>query len=514
MVVQDQSNQNRRERNTLASSILQCPDEILALIFEYLLSSSTESHQLEDLSFVCSRWYWVVESTPVLWSYLYIDNQSQYRQIQKSLAKSQAIPLTINMYRDPNRVLDMLFDHIPRWKWIKFHEYFGSHSFNLDRLGEKPAPLLREFVMERDYHMTFLPTNLFRGYAPLLRHLRIPKQILSWDSPILSGLTSLEIYAWNGRDIPSADQYIRLIKSSPELAKLIIHGRWEDLTSPSPASFVSDLNLPKLSHLELWNISPFTIGSIITSVKGSLQYLSLGIHGLLATNLANHVGLAFVNLDWQLFPASSISPYALEVPRRKSTEHQLKITCTTVYDRNLTLSFSSSGPDEVAILALSFISSNGSKDNRQAIGVNESPVLSLNPLPRLLHRFTRLEEISISFWKGNEGIIHLLGHPIEAILGESQKPVWLCPQLRRLCVDIGFIHVESLLEFARSRYLHHSGFCPEQLEKFEISLYRPTPFSTAREMKELKVIRHEIGTIVGSDVIKILGHPFPFSSHV
>ncbi|KAG8928709.1 hypothetical protein FRC02_006584, partial [Tulasnella sp. 418] len=120
-VATNQLKLNRRRRNTVLSPIFRFPDEVLVLIFEFLLASSTAAYQIEDIRLVCYRWYHVVESNHILWSYIYINHKSKPQKIRAQVAKSQATPLVIKMEKPTsteNEILNILFDHIPRWQTV------------------------------------------------------------------------------------------------------------------------------------------------------------------------------------------------------------------------------------------------------------------------------------------------------------------------------------------------------------------------------------------------------------
>ncbi|KAG8964358.1 hypothetical protein FRC03_001842 [Tulasnella sp. 419] len=528
VVANNQLQLNRRRRNAVVSPIFQCPDEILVLIFESLIASSTAPYQIEGLRIVCRRWYQVIESTPAVWSYIYIDNESKPQKVRAQLTKSQATPLVIEMENftsNGNKMLNILFDHIPRWQSVTLDltqrpefvamSYAGWDSHlslsDLRRMAETPAPFLRTFDMEIDgrFPMPSLPMNLFGGYAPLLRHLRIPHLSISWDNPILSGLTSLSIYAWDGSNCPSAEQYTRLFVSCPGLEDLRIQGN--ELELANPIQFQLDLNLPRLTRLHLVTVDQVTMRSIISSINGPLEYVGLEICSLPSEESLDVMQSTFLDFD-----RSSIF-----IP--PSTIHTLSITSMSGYMLKIEVisekgdghtskrMFASDEDAEALLFAASHILAHPTTHLYQVPAGGTIADCSATYLQRLLEELTELKELRLDSWEAYYHILPLLGQPVDVPASESKIPRWLCPNLRKFYVEVGDADIEILYNFAKSRYCHPSGFHPGKLEQLELSI--SNCFRNYRgEQEKIEQFISDIRDVIGGDVVTVTGTLPPLQS--
>ncbi|KAG8932186.1 hypothetical protein FRC02_001538, partial [Tulasnella sp. 418] len=152
----------RRRRNEMASLILHCPDKILAHILQYLCASWSNPHRPEVLRLVCHRFQRVVESSPVLWSYIYVNElvPANLERTNFYLFKSKSVPLSILLNYSGNsnvqaNVLDSILKHIHRWENVHLSLDIRTPTVQMDkplqairlpeRLSEAEAPLLQEF---------------------------------------------------------------------------------------------------------------------------------------------------------------------------------------------------------------------------------------------------------------------------------------------------------------------------------------------------------------------------------
>ncbi|KAG8942626.1 hypothetical protein FRC03_002996, partial [Tulasnella sp. 419] len=212
----------RRRRNTVASTLLQCPNEIISEIFLRLVENTSIEHRyqyLYNLQLVCSQFYHISEMTGRLWACIDTDllqrksiTEPSYL-IDKLLKKSKNAPLDIKLrFREENLrgvlwLLDRVGPHSHRWRsfisscvvqlptsppWLEAVEE------SMRRLCGMSAPQLREFdVSFMDERSLPKLSKLFDDFAPRLQWLNIIGIPISWDSPILSGLTRLGLSAWN-----------------------------------------------------------------------------------------------------------------------------------------------------------------------------------------------------------------------------------------------------------------------------------------------------------------------------
>ncbi|KAG8964359.1 hypothetical protein FRC03_001843 [Tulasnella sp. 419] len=516
---------NRRRRNAVASPIFRCPDEILVLILELLLASSTHNDELENIRLVCYRWYQVVQSTPSIWSYIYITHQSKPDKIGTQIAKSQAIPLSIIMdryrYYD-NEIFDILFDHIPRWGTVTLninpqpddplYDSINPGGWmspeplpDFSCLAGKPAPFLREFVLEVGHiypGTALLPMNLFGGHAPLLQRLHIPFFNISWDNPILSGLTSLNIYAWDGLQRPSAEQYVRLLDSCPGLEHLTIQGRG-GLLGNDHALFQRNLNLPRLTRLHLLNMEPVTIRSIISSIKASPECASFWICNLPSADAQTIIRSTFLDFNHSSILISPSTIHTLSFSMRHGYLIQLEAISEKEDGRIAERIFACDDIANTFLFTSLLISSHQRQHLYQNPGNGGSVDGGAIPL-QLFEEFTGVKELRLSGFMAYITILPLLGRPMDVPAAGSNIPAWLCPKLRKLHVTIGDADIQILLDFAKSRYSHVSGFHPEKLERQEISI-SSSHKDFSWEQEEIERGIRDVAEVVGNDVVNVIG---------
>ncbi|KAG8943786.1 hypothetical protein FRC03_002313, partial [Tulasnella sp. 419] len=244
--IQERIAKCHRRRNQVVSPLLQLPDEMISeILFQYIQAEPIESrYQYHGIiSTVCYRFYQIYQDCPRLWSRIlnppekYLQNPCSW--IARMLEKSKSAPLDIIISGHPVSYLSALFDaiemvtpHSHRWRSFDctyaanhnpqmFIMHFLEESSSINGLADLRAPLLQKLVIKNDaVYIHSKQINLLGGLAPSLQHLDIEPICISWDSPLLSGLTFLRIKAWDGTLPPTADQFQRVLRSCPALEEL------------------------------------------------------------------------------------------------------------------------------------------------------------------------------------------------------------------------------------------------------------------------------------------------------
>ncbi|KAG8916860.1 hypothetical protein FRC02_003512 [Tulasnella sp. 418] len=476
-VIEEQLVRHRRRRNSIASALLRCPDEIISEIFLYLVENTSTRRRyqhIHNLQLVCSRFYHIFDTTTRLWACIDsgllacegITNPSCL--IDLSLRKSKNAPLDIKIgfhAASPSGalwLLDKVAPHFHRWRSFYSSLFpdprIGSSSLQeieepLRRLCMMKAPQLRKFnVSSMKGHNLFEPSKLFDDFAPCLQWLSIIGMPISWDSLILSGLTELSLSAWNGTSPPTVDQYLRVLLSCPMLEELMIVGREIDCTRDELAAvFHHSIPLPNLNQLILDILHPWTIRSLLSSIKADPKELRTTFGGIATQQCVDIVESIFHN------PHAQHYLQAVHIPER------------TIY---LQLSRNSSG--------VSF-ESNMDVKRHESFTCTFEGVMTPIPLYRaLLPPSSRamIRDLYLNAPVGRSSFTEDFG-PRELFtelvdlreltvveddpwvtLVPLSKPVseahsggrWLCPHLHELRIEFGFFSINNLWQFLESRY--------------------------------------------------------------
>lgn len=251
----------RKQRNT-AALIAQLPPEVLSHVFEFVAAdnqpqSPKQRHQWKYISHVCSYWRQVALDCTALWLHIHFNTPQWW--VKDMLTRSKKAPLTFeviceNDYKD----LSLIWAHIPRirhlsistgariWQPLISEETFPPHA-------NVVADLLHTLILRSTHDLAHcLPMNVFAGGIPLLRQLELHNCNVDWNSPILTGLTSLKLtFEKLSSTRPSMQQMISALKAMPHLE--ILHLK----ESVPPTTYVTNSNphqytpFSRLSQLEI-----------------------------------------------------------------------------------------------------------------------------------------------------------------------------------------------------------------------------------------------------------------------
>lgn len=283
------------QRNRLVP-ISRLPPEILSAIFVHvaplmesrtsyeaaitktrLKKDSCESHFHEDreqdikdirslisASQVCRHWRGVALQAGALWANLWTEN-TRWRTEMLTRAYARQARLEVYHPREEDDsemgwMRTLLASGIPyRRLCISMHEVD-----NLAEMLSQPAPWLEVAHIECDSRDEKgwadeaeerpIPSHLFAGIAPRLRHLRVEGDYVLTDilrSPILHNLTCLELVTENTKDlIPSALDLLHALNQMPRLCILNIENCFP-VESLELHSSVDHFLFPNISYLGL-----------------------------------------------------------------------------------------------------------------------------------------------------------------------------------------------------------------------------------------------------------------------
>ncbi|KAI6042907.1 hypothetical protein EDC04DRAFT_3057868 [Pisolithus marmoratus] len=254
-------------RNSL-SHVARLPPELLTAVFlEYARdwhvdNITTYANLIPDwvsVSHVCRTWRHVALNCPALWACLFFVSR---RWMDELLARSKTYPLSIYIDlshvhpSEPVKALEKALRHMDRIQHLWICCSRSDSAAFLHRLTAA-APILRSFrlcltpIGYPDQQIT-IDEDTFAGSAPSLRELRLEKCRVDWSSPILNGLTNLNLSRISTMSVLSMDTVIRTIGRLPDLQQLRLEG---SLPGVSAGSFdlrdIVKVPLPKLEHVTL-----------------------------------------------------------------------------------------------------------------------------------------------------------------------------------------------------------------------------------------------------------------------
>lgn len=276
------------------------PDAVLSLIFQLAsIDSRTIPQQIPGhprsgtafqpipliIASVSRRWRSIALKTTALWANVYVAmaRPTCWPQlaIQKSAKRKLEITLDCRAMDCPvasqlDRFLDELLPHVERWSAVSV---VADHCKVLDTIGARLARLASPNLQDirftltgrgptEDQHIT-IPA-LFAGGAPQLARVRVDSVALSWNSPILTNLDTLDLrWLWSDTKL-SYGEFHALMKVSPTLTTLVLRGFYVQLL---PATNYAPIHAPALRHLEISGDSVCAMLSLL--VTPSLNSLLL-----------------------------------------------------------------------------------------------------------------------------------------------------------------------------------------------------------------------------------------------
>ena len=259
----------RRRRNALAP--ISClPPEVFYTIFSFvrrspdclILAEEPDHLACLRISHVCHQWRETVLSQPLLWDELDFTTVTAAGAAE-ILARARSVPLDLEAM--------VPFGHWDDSRFSAFQKELQAHVSHTCHLGISveplrlrktleglisPAPILEYLSLSVDDESNSrvsIPDNIFAGTTPRLSCLVLRNCDISWKSPLLIGLTHLEIRTPSMSKRPSLSAWLDMLNETPQLKTLTLD--WASPVVSRHFTFPSDVDhivtLPSLIHLEL-----------------------------------------------------------------------------------------------------------------------------------------------------------------------------------------------------------------------------------------------------------------------
>ena len=264
----------RYRRNTLAPA-LSLPPEVIAAIFSLLrvpVASSESYLKLGEslgwlgLSHVCHHWRQIALNQPLFWSHLNF-NSFSWAGAAEILARAKTVPLYLEariypVRWDSARVSALQKELQARASYTRHLKILGEY-LHLNKIVEgyvSPAPTLEYFSLFCEQYpcragsaRVSVPDTLFDGTAPRLSRLELQHCALSWKSPLLKGLTYLDIRTPSANARPSLSVWLDALGEMAQLKTLTLHCASPHVPRGGslPLDVERTVTLPSLTSLDI-----------------------------------------------------------------------------------------------------------------------------------------------------------------------------------------------------------------------------------------------------------------------
>jgi hypothetical protein len=259
----------RHHRNAVAP-ISSLPTEIIAAIFSILrlFDAPVAGGKRDHLAWmrvthVCHQWREIGLNNPLFWNHIDFTNISLAGAIEM-LVRAKKSPLHLEAWvtghhRDDARFITFKKELQSRVANICHLDICADGFFlrrTLKRLAS-PAPTLESLSLSTQAGYQFrtlsrasIPDTLFGGTTPRLSCLELRKCNISWKSPLLKGLRSLEIDAPSKHVRPSLADWLDALDQMPQLKDLTLLSA-SPIAPPFPLDIKRTATLPFLTHLRI-----------------------------------------------------------------------------------------------------------------------------------------------------------------------------------------------------------------------------------------------------------------------
>ncbi|KAI0299845.1 hypothetical protein BC826DRAFT_993688 [Russula brevipes] len=283
----------KSRRNALVP-ISHLPPEILAAIFLFLSPSvwNRGINLLEWLSVthVCHRWRDIALAHPRLWSHInFISLRLTPAGMAGMLARAKMTPLHWKA-------------EIDHWSTAKLEAFERqlkahiSHTSYLDITGDltaspplgqlvSTAPILELLALSHRPLLDspiIMPDALVQDTAPRLTTIRLANYDISWKSPLLKGLRSLEINKLSTEARPKLQDWMDALNGMPHLQTLFL------LSSSPIAYFDVPPTYEPQSTVTLPSLTQFCISGIAADCSLALAHLVLPALTSLRVDIQSH----------------------------------------------------------------------------------------------------------------------------------------------------------------------------------------------------------------------------------
>ncbi|TFY50760.1 hypothetical protein EVG20_g11345, partial [Dentipellis fragilis] len=268
-----------RTRYNALASVNRLSSEMLALVFHSLRQVDTPGHRLDrevntpsqiigwvQVTHVCRQWRNIALEHPSLWSYIAFTLGAQWKEVFFRRSKMAPIVIEYDLGYRQDTMGDFAGDvahHLSHTRELSLTGTLAEFASILPPL-RGPAPLLErlEFCnVTTDVDvMPSLPPDIFSGYAPRLRHIRLPSWHLHWPSVTFEALVYLSISQKRGHSISEGidctgelSQVLGVLARMPALEFLSLeHVLLPPARGATPHSVYGPMvTLSKLEHLHL-----------------------------------------------------------------------------------------------------------------------------------------------------------------------------------------------------------------------------------------------------------------------
>ena len=271
-------------RNALAP-ISSLPTEVTTLIFSFLHPTSSaftpcKKRDPDPLAWlrvahVCHQWREIALNQPLFWSHIDFDNLSSVGTAE-ILARAKTAPLYLDA-----RFLGYKWDDARLGRFYAFQEklqvciprichlLFSAETPAIFEILEgliSPAPTLERLSLTCENHHDseddVVPDTLFSGITPRLSCLELRGYGISWKSPLLRGLTYLDIRSPSV--CPSLSVWLDALDEMPQLEMFALHqaSPVADDDGPFPFDVKRTATLPSLTHFDI-SESPQDCGFVL-----------------------------------------------------------------------------------------------------------------------------------------------------------------------------------------------------------------------------------------------------------
>ncbi|KAN0139354.1 hypothetical protein V8E53_002855 [Lactarius tabidus] len=222
----------KHHRNALAP--ISClPAEITAAVFFHLGSGQSDIHLVLHVAHVCRRWREVALDHPLFWSHVDFTTISMAGATEM-LVRARMAPLYLeanipSRYWNCAQSLAFKKELLTHISHVVHLSISAGHS-QLNKILEgltSPAPTLEHLslsvktILERPPQVS-VPDYLFGAIIPRLSSLQLHHYNISWKSPLLKGLTTLEIITMSADARPNLTDWLDALDKMPRLKRLVL----------------------------------------------------------------------------------------------------------------------------------------------------------------------------------------------------------------------------------------------------------------------------------------------------